>query len=60
MASLKRARGTPEPASHRAHPSYKRAGKRDPRGIQIKQKKGGLDIKKGDTQREMAVDVADP
>ena len=31
-----------------------RGGSKSSRG------KGGLDIKKGDTQREMAVDVADP
>ena len=48
---------------------YIESGKRDPGGIQIKRTpggskssgvKGGLDIKKGNTQREMAVDVADP
>ena len=47
---------------------YIESGKRDPRGIQRETPggskssgvKGGLDIKKGNTQREMAVDVADP
>ena len=60
MTSLRRARGTPEPAAPPAHPSN-RAGKREPLGDPNQEEgKGGLDIKKGDTQREMAVDVADP
>ena len=42
-------------------PSYVESGKKGPpRDAIQKEGKGGLDIKKGDTQREMAVDVADP
>ena len=55
-----RARGTPEHATSPS-PSYVVSGKKkeNPWGIQIKKDKWA-GIMKGNTQREMAVDVADP
>ena len=49
-----RTRGFTKPILHRVRQERTPGGSKSSRG------KGGLDIKKGDTQREMAVDVADP